>query len=359
MCSALLVHLRIIYKDQYMVAKLKNQHSLSRKRLVPILAPYISADPIAALEDLFTKTEQRIFYHVVKFTNFTHHICPSQITIAKNSGFCRKTVNETLGKFKELGFISWNRRFNNSNIYHLHPMFWQPTVRKSLRFMFKTFYFLNIAILYGHQPLPGQIVPQEYIFSGRLQYKEIRNIYIYDRAKAPTSKDRISSGSDQKTKNLNARRGVKMEPKDLKRIKSLNLTKAGAIKLSAFPPEAWEYALTEIRKHDKPISDLFKFTWILCKRYCEANNVFQNHREVSRTLKREGVGFEEDGLVSTAPCVLEPLSLVDTKPKNGMYATFRGIEPRPQISVEREVEARQELIDMANSGNEWAKILLG
>ncbi len=342
-----------------MVAKLKNQHSLSRKRPVPILAPHISADPVAALEDLFTKTEQKIFHHVVKFTNFSHHICPSQITIAKNTGFCRKTVNVALKKFRELGFISWNRRFNNSNIYHLHSMFWQPAVRKSLRFIFKTFYFLNVAILYGHQPLPGQIVPQEYIFSGRLHYKEIRNIYIYDRAKAPTSKDRIISGSDEKTKVSNARRGVKMEPKDLKRIKSLNLTKAGVIKLSAFPPEALEYALIEIRKHDKPISDVFKFVWTLCKRYCENNNHYQDHREVSRILKREGVGFEEDGLVSTVPCILEPALLIDTKPKNGMYATFRGIPPRPEISPEHEAESRKKLIDMAESGNEWAKILLG
>lgn len=334
-----------------MVAKLKNQHSLSQKRASYAFAPYASDDLVDAIENNYTRTELRILNEVVKYLNFGILIFIAQATIAKILGLSRKTVNEALQKFKRDGLLAWKRRFNNSNIYEPHPLFRHRKVRKELRFTFKIFYFLSVTILCNYSPLPGEMVPQDYIFSRGLHYKENRNYFISDRTKTTRLKKEFVSDSDKKTKVSNARRGVKMEPKDLKRIKSLNLTRAGEIKLSAFPPEAFEYALIEIRKHDKPISDLFKFTWMLCKRYCENNNHYQDHREVSRILKREGVGFEEDGLVRTDPCILEPMAVVQKKPLKSDSVAKRVLPPEAIDNVNKNIEENRRIRDCSSDIN--------
>lgn len=133
------------------------------------------------------------------------------------------------------------------------------------------------------------------------------------------------------------------------RVKTLKLTRAGEVKLMAFPPQAREYADIQLRNNKKPVKDLFRFYWSLCKTYCEQKNITPEWRLTFSQMAKEGIDNDAMGIDPKDPYEyemvidkqLDPtvtrIAKSDNVSKHSIYATAqlpKMAEPESREKVE-------------------------
>lgn len=316
-----------------MTVGLKKQAKKSRRGIIDetlILAPDVKENPISYLEDL-PSSPKAVFDVLLGIYNTTtiNWIFPSREYIAKKTKLSLATVKRCLRLLESKGFLSkYQAGFNKSNTYKVHPMFGDADTRKELRFVFRCFYFIPIALLMVF-PEWSNVVNQRkhYVFERVSRYEENRNNNNNTLPNPPDTKSPGFAGSaggkSQKDRGLRREGGVnirkesvrRMDPRDYKHIERLNLTEAGVIKLSAFPPEAIAAAIIKLRGVTKPVDDIFRFVFAVSKQWCEGKGFKPNFRETSHLLREKGLSFESPSIDSQNPCVLKANSAASNEKK--------------------------------------------
>lgn len=349
--------------------QVENQAQISQDRRIDFsltLASEVQQNPISYLEDL-SRTDKEIFNVLLGIYNTTYVnlIYPSLQYISKKSKKSLATVKRCTKLLASKGFISKIQSgFNKSNHYKVHPMFLDENVRKELRFVFKCFYFIPIALL---MVVPGwssiQKEHKHYIFQRVSSYKEKRNKVNNNLPNPPTTQSRGFSGalggrSQKGGGSIRKERIKRMDPRDYKNIERLNLTEAGVIKLSAFPPEAIAHALTRLKGLTKPVDDIFRFIFAVSKQWCEGKDIKPNFRETHFLLREKGYTFETPSVDAENPVVLAstPVAQKDKGRTDEIIADLR--KPR-EITPEQDAAAQDKLKQQAESGDIWTRLILG
>lgn len=292
------------------------------------LATHIQQNPISHLEDL-SKRDKSTLNVLLGIFSTTHinYIFPSLEYISKKTKSSISTVKRSLRRLCESGFISKHQRgFNLTNQYQVHPMFLNPDVRKELRFVFRCFYFIPISLLTA---IPGwaQIEKdrKHYVFHKKAldqrklsltSYQEKRsnlnnktlNVNVNVRTTSLSRDKDPQRGKHKPTHSSRQERVKTMEVRDYKNIERLNLTRAGEIKLTCFPPEAIEHAYGVLRTFTKKIDDPYKLLWVMAKKYCDENGIKPNQREMFRLMESEGVKITDVGVDPEKPYILKAKS---------------------------------------------------
>lgn len=331
-----------------------------------VLAPGVKENPVSYLEDI-PKNYKAIFNVILGIYNTTqrNHIYPSLEYICEKTKLSLATVKRCLKFLSSKGLLSkFQRGFNKTNCYRVHPMFLDAEVRKELRFVFRCFYYIPIALLMV-VPVWGDIVNQRkhYIFERVSSYKENRNLNNKNLPNPPNAQSRVfaksTGGKSQKGGGCIRKERIKrMDPRDYKNIERLNLTEAGVIKLSAFPPQAIAAAMIRLQGITKPVDDIFRFVFAVSRQWCEERGEKPNFRETSHLLREKGYTFDSPSIDAENPCVLKAKPTAD-KEKNRTDQTLATMTAKREISAEREEAAQRELRDKAESGDIWAQLLLG
>ena len=334
-------------------------HSLS-------LAPHVQENAISYIENLST-TDKEIFNVLIGIYMTTKYsrIHPSLDYIAEKTNKSLATVKRATKRFSEDGLLSKHQSgFNKSNFYRLHPMFEDKNVRKELRFVFRCFYFIPIALLMS---VPGwsnvENQRKHYIFSRVSSYQEKRNKVNNNLPNPPITKSPGFSGAPGRKSqkgggDIRKERIKRMDPRDYKNIERLNLTEAGVIKLSAFPPEAIAAAMIRLQGLTKPVDDIFRFVFAVSKQWCEGKGIKPNFRESTFLLKEKGYSFDTPSIDAESPVVMKKRP-DSTKEKNRTDQVIAQLTKKREISPEREVAAQEQLKAQVADGDIWTQLILG
>lgn len=119
-------------------------------------------------------------------------------------------------------------------------------------------------------------------------------------------------------------------PPSIQKLKSLNLTKAGQIRLTCFPDEAIEYAAEKL-KYAKNARDPYALFFSVCKEYCQNNQLFPNWERVKSLMQKYTITEDAPRVRSAAqppvaPVIAkkqEPTREVEAK-KLALYQEFKG-----------------------------------
>jgi hypothetical protein len=333
----------------------------------------------ALYEDIITNVNPfglSIMSHIVGISNKHSQCYISQTALANKQGYCRKSANRWLKKLHEWGLICKVYRPNKTCLYTLHPIFQHRYMRYLLERAIKSFYFLNISLLLVIGLTESPLVKNPYVYhkshyQGEMSHEENNRIYNirYDSTpKEGVSRSGHSPGSSEAhrsgIKPQDPRRGIPMNGQQ--RIKTLKLTRAGEIKLAAFPQVARDHADTQLRSNKKPVRDLFRFYWSLCKAYCEANKITPEWRTTFSLLAKEGIDNDSMGINPKDPYEYEMVlpksidptahlsqtSSSDNAPKHSIYHTAQPPKTAAPETREKVEETRSKLQHMAQSGSD-------
>lgn len=351
-----------------MVSVSKNQQFLSeatRTKLLSTLSPLDPEITIDQINDMPKNHKEHLRALMRLRAKYPNNVFPSLDSLAEYTGRCRRAVQNYNALFKELGFISWRRGYiGRANNYVFNPIFDNLHVRRGLRFVVRSFFFLPLSILFGVNAQNAGNAHQIYVFSSRANYKENRNTKVLT-----TTTRGLRLEADPSSKVVSEKRRD-MEIKRPPSLKSLNFSRAGEIKLAIFPQEARDAALTQLRGWSKPlvVSKVFGLYWSFCKQYCETNKIHYDTKESLRNLKAEGVPFEADGLDAENPYTLSESQKGESgshdkaappgtfvRPKTGPYAEAQVPASRREIPPERDVAAKLEMTKNLLEDNEYAE----
>jgi hypothetical protein len=308
-------------KDYYMADKPLNQ-ALSRRQLEnkrSFWAPLLPSTEIIQKTESLSGVHHKLMGYMLAFANRHSDIYIRQDTIAAKLGYRRESINRALGALQELGLIKLLYRHMTSCKYKIASAFFNFEVRSELRHIYKCLFFIPIAFLMPYlQGVDHPLVKDSYIYSKKHGYSnkshnEIIRIYNIPRENNPlvrvADRWRASGGGSGNKKWISA--GGKESPMEvvqLSRVKSLNLTPAGMIKLSGFPPEARDQAMRELRSHKGSVGDIFRYYSTLCHRYCKERGIVVPWKMIFAALEREAFHRDSPGLDAQQPLIYESAS---------------------------------------------------
>lgn len=334
----------------------------------------------ALYEDIITNVNPfglAIMQHIVGISNKHQECYISQTALANKQGYCRKSANRWLKKLHDWGLIIKTYRHKQTCLYTLNPIFQHRHMRYLLERAIKSFYFLNISLLMVMGLNQSPLVKNPYVYhpshyQGEMSHKEINRIYNirYDSApKEGVSRSGHSPGPAEShrsgIKPQDPRRGIPMHGQ--RRIKSLKLTRAGEIKMSAFPQAARDHADKLLRQNKKPVKDLFRFYWSLCKAYCEQHKITPEWRITFSALAKEGFDNDAPGINTKDPYEYEmvlPKQLdptadfekkqstsSDNAPKHSIYHTAQS-PAGPKLDTRANVDANRAKLEELQNGDD-------
>ena len=138
-------------------------------------------DPYSFITENFTSAHISALDYILSLSNNYNYLYPSQSHMAKLCGFSRKHINEVLQYLRELGLIDYNYRHRNTCQYKVSSWFNNLDVRKLLRKILSSLYFLPIAsIMASEANLQGDVTPLNIIHKEeKLSYGESYNYYLW------------------------------------------------------------------------------------------------------------------------------------------------------------------------------------
>ncbi len=131
--------------------KIYNILSKSQENLKQILgACPVFLDQILqfARSKAITKTFKKIFNFFLLLHNRYRSIYPGHEYIAKKVGCDERTVRRALSYFEAIGWIWWDQRYMDSNVYQIHPAFTVDKYRIYLKQIFSACSYFMLAQLY-------------------------------------------------------------------------------------------------------------------------------------------------------------------------------------------------------------------
>lgn len=228
-----------------------------------------------------TNVQLRILNTFIYLFRKYRNVTPNQTTIAKHAGITRIWANKIIGQLEKMGFISSIYRHMTSCIYYLSPWFNHPVIISKLRHLLPALIApLMLTMMVSALSLKSQVqFTQDNIpFIPIILFKKLKgktgiigSHLDYVHSSFMTQKTNGWTIEFQKIRNGEK----KVEPfisEAAKNIKSMNLTKWGHIRLSAFPDYIIEWADKIMIKRGKK-ADPFVYFWKICLELCREHNV--------------------------------------------------------------------------------------
>jgi hypothetical protein len=281
-------------------------------------APMIPHEEIIAKTEALSGVDYKLMGYLLAFSNKHSDIYIRQDTIAAKLGYRRESINRSLGRLQEWGLIKLWYRHLTSCKYKIAAAFFNSEVRMELRHIYKCLFFLPIAFLMPWlQGIDHPLVKDSYMYSKKHGYanksqEEIIRIYNLPRENtrfghiAARGESHRGESGNKKWIIVSGKERRPMKDALFSRIKSLNLTPAGIIKLSAYPAEARDHAMNELRMHKGSVGDIFRFYSSLCYRYCKERNIPILWKTIFSALDQNGFHRESPGLDEKEPVLYHP-----------------------------------------------------
>lgn len=259
------------------------QHKRQEKEEKSLSSPHFSLSNLKEIVDFFsnlTESEKKIFNKFVRYFNYYSFVWPSQITIAKELGITRETVNRAAAHFQKTGFIQKRQRYNTSCVYSLCDILYDRNVRTALEPMFTSFKVLPLVWLLSCLSLFSQdsndrfknksnSVQSEYVTvkNININLNGNRNGILISTVKQDHEKtSRTRQGDMENTKKREILEAFRengtwgsQEPVSLsiKGIKNIVLTLEGQLKVGVFKDSIVMEVDALLGKVNKPLSDPF------------------------------------------------------------------------------------------------------
>lgn len=194
-------------------------------------------------------------------------VCASQSRMAAHVGCSRGTVNRHMKYFRQLGFLTMDRRFNDTSIYHLHHYFMQ--LKSQVSKIFSSLKYFSLTLLtyvYKWDFVTLSIIGRGFLSSGR-SWREQHRQEMYDLSKKEDMDNPQVNGAVEKA------------------VSVLNLTTWGALKLLIYDEKAIYYALDMLSR----VSGMKKpFFYVKAKaeEYHRLHRLSVNHGLYNRLAKQ-------------------------------------------------------------------------
>jgi hypothetical protein len=285
------------------INKSQRQISFSRSKL----SQEFLQDPVLFISYL-PDTYRRVFEVLVTFSNYYTTIHLRQDTIAQKVGISREYCNKILRFFKAHGLIASHFRFKESCLYQLAIVFYDRKVRTYLSTIIRDFKWISWTVLLFSLLRSDELSAVQFTLSNINSYfifksssKNSYNLHDKVKVKRQHNLQRQSQAVSASSFNLHSpstkRIGLQSpSPKSIegrqrigaymselvsaaiRAVKSIRLSHAGQVKLSAYPDEAikWADETIAIRNKNSPINEPFSYFNSLCMRYCSDKKLAPN-----------------------------------------------------------------------------------
>lgn len=290
-------------------------------------APVALFSGIDQLLDYFNKLPRRqrdLLDNIFFPANRHKEVFPTQSTLGKKSKLSRSYTNKILLKFEKQGIIARNYRHMTSNLYKVAEIFNELNVREKLRQLFPAFKYLPLVLCLAR----GYTIKT--INDTQTNISLASNIYITnpkgikDDNRHPLARAVMQHAAENPI------------PPSIQKLKSLNLTKAGQIRLTCFPDEAIEYAAEKL-KYAKNARDPYALFFSVCKDYCQNNQLLPNWERVKSLMQKYTIAEDAPRVRSAAQPPVAQVAAKKQEPKKaevetkklGPYQLWESPEPRP------------------------------
>lgn len=312
-------------------------------------------DPVLFISYL-PDSYKRVFEILVTFSNYYTSIYVRQDTIAKKVGISREYCNKILQFFKAHGLIGTYLRFKTSCLYQLSVVFYDQRMRSYLSTIIKDFKWISWTVLLF------SIIRSEELSAIQFTLTNINSYFIYksfsknsynldynikvkrqyNLQRQSNSAQAVSASSynlhNPSTKKIEKRKRIgaymsELISPALRTLKSLNLTQAGQVKLSAYPDDAirWADATIAIRNKKSPISQPFSYFNSLCMSYCSDKKLAPQWNHVKKLIAALGIKADEPLLLNKE--IKEPEQAIKQEPS---YQPASGKSKYTTEDLERE-----------------------
>lgn len=189
-------------------------------------------------------------------------LIPSQTRVALSCGIVRETANRHIAKLCALGFLEKKKRYNQTSVYKINPLFFKYHAQLSKIFSNLSYFSLTLSML----------VSQSTITSIRKLNIYISPLYSISRNSKEGVRENDTGRGRIFIKTREVMQEVVITPTMRKVTDELGLTKWGQIKLVIFRDHVLSYALNEFRKN-KNIANPFDWFFTTARRYSERENI--------------------------------------------------------------------------------------
>lgn len=310
----------------------KKQHCKSLNLRSPLPLKQILSDPLTFLRDNLSQGELRSLNEILKLDGLFMELYFSQGGIAKKSKLTRETVNRIMTKFRAWGLVESAYRHMETCLYKVADIFRDIALRKQLKVILPCLVFLHwSALLSMSAPesdnslstphhtiyIPNQVdrythctntytQVDKYTHSPSPLFKNSDSIAmrLSYRAREAPSPTKVPLHSQAESDRIVIAKVI-VRNTDMRRLKYLNFTPAGMIKISVYPNEAREYAYSQVKLMKKEVNDIFKLFCSFCLAYCRERQISLNWHMMFNTLRREGFTNESAGLDPSNPVEYE------------------------------------------------------
>lgn len=266
---------------------------------------------------------------------------------AKMADKCRFTPRHAKRLMKELvddGLVTKQSRSYDTNIYRVHKLFDNSTVRSTLGFILPAIFKLSLSLLLSSNTSTLQVQKNNVTPS---LYNE-----SYKRTIDSLSISKVGNATTQVTPNaisLQKQRREEMSIKRrsaAKRIKSLKLTQVGLVFTSCFPVAAQIFADDCLFNSKKAISNPEAFFYSMLFAYCKANRIRPDWTDMfllkqlygpkpftlPRVVENKAIRkIDSDPVQTIEPTPkASPIAPAFVRPKQGPLAIYKPL-PRTEI----------------------------
>jgi hypothetical protein len=211
----------------------------------------INQDPEFFFRNL-TKTQHKLLEILLRWSLKYKNVYPRQGTLARMLKISREHCNRLLKWMKDKGLLVSEYRYKLSCHYTLSSFFFSESMRSRLSHIFRPLRALSLSLLFGFSSDVTQDIK-----------KLIKNLInpIVQR-----------SGEGSMKQFNQTHHGDKPVSEAIRELKCINLSRAGQIKLSAFPDEAIVDAANAYN-YAKNVKEPFNWFYKLCMDYCNRNEI--------------------------------------------------------------------------------------
>ena len=248
----------------------------------------INEDPEYFFRHCITKTQHDLIETIMRWKLRYKMVYLRQDTLAKILGISRVHCNRLLKWMKDLGLLVSEYRFKLSCHYHLSSFFFNESIRSRLKHIFRPLRALSLNLLYGFSSFSSDVT----------QLRDKLNVNLTN----SIVQQWTSSNVKQFNQTLHGEYPVSVAVREIKCIK---LSRAGQIKLSAFPDEAILDAANAYH-YAKNVKEPFNWFYKLCMEYCNRNDIKPDWPFMHSLVEYYKISL-------TAPMLLPAVSVRDKK----------------------------------------------
>lgn len=228
-------------------------------------------------------TKKKVLGYLISLSMKCPFVSPSQTTIARKVGISRQHCNRIIGYFRSVGILTSEFRYKLSCHYYVSSFIFKSDVMQKIGHIFKVFRALSLSLLVSVSNITSDVT--QYI------KKYNRNLlsFTFTSSYCKSAKTKMSS-MEQKF----VRKAIPNNPvgDTIRGIKQMKLTRAGQIKLTAFPDEAIRDAVA-VLSTAKNVRDPYALVYKMCFEYCKRHQLDPDWHYMFAVMKTYNIDLQD------------------------------------------------------------------